>query len=257
MKMSVVVPSFNQARFLGFTLESLFNQRGLIPGELEVIVIDGGSTDGSADILRRYSDRLAYWVSEPDRGQTHALRKGFGQATGDVFAWLCSDDLLEPDAIRFALDLFAGRPEARFFYGDAIWIDAEGGIIRPKKEIPFNWFIWKYDYCYIPQPSSFWRRSLYEESGGLNESLHLAMDSDLWVKFAQLTKPLHVRKTLSRMRFYPEAKTQRLRGRSLSEHRGVCRGVGATFDNKALLAMRHFAAKAMRVSWKLAMGCYW
>ncbi len=257
MKLSIVVPSFNQAKFLTHTLESLANQRNIKSGELEIIVMDGGSTDGSVEILERFAGHLDYWVSEPDRGQTHALLKGFSHATGSVLGWLCSDDLLEPDAVRFTLDYFAQHDEVRFFYGDALWIDEGGAVLRAKKEIPFNRFIWNYDHCYIPQPSAFWRRSLYQESGGLDETLHLAMDSDLWVKFAHLTRPRHVRRPLSRIRVHTQAKTQRFARQSLQEHREICRRAGASFDDPLVLAARHAVAKSMRVTWKLAMGCYW
>src|SRR5713101_2373300 len=154
LKLSIVVCSYNQAAYLRQALHSLATQRDLRPGELEVLVIDGGSTDGSVEIIREFEKHFAYSVSEPDRGQTHALRKGFDRATGDIQGWLCSDDTLELTAARNILDYFYAHPGARFVYGDATYIDERDRPVRTKKEIPYNPFIWKYDYNYIPQPST-------------------------------------------------------------------------------------------------------
>ena len=253
MKISIVVPSYQQAKFLRETLDSLVNQKNVRPDEREIIVVDGGSQDGSVDIIKEYAPHLTWWVSERDRGQTHALDKGFARATGELQGWLCSDDLLEPDALRTVLDAFAGDSSLQFLYGDAAWIDEESRLLKQKKEIPFNWFIWAYDHNYIPQPSAFWRRELYRQVGGLDESLHLAMDCDLWARFAQQTKPRHVRQVLSRMRLYADQKTTRLLDQSKRERREVCERYGARFDD----AWRPMAAKGLRVGWKLATGCYW
>jgi glycosyltransferase involved in cell wall biosynthesis len=257
MKLSIVVPSFQQAKFLEATLSSLANQRNVADDELEIILIDGGSNDGSIEIIRQFSPRLSYWVSEPDRGQTHALCKGFARASGDVLGWLCSDDLLEPDAARSALDYLAEHPEQDFFYGDALWIDAEGNVVRAKKEIPFNWFIWTNDHNYIPQPSAFWRRSLYDACGGLNETLHCAMDSDLFAKFASRSRPRHLKQVLSRVRVYPEQKTQKFLQVSLREHEQACLQAGSNTAQLLPRPARKMVAKGMRVGWKLATGCYW
>ena len=219
--------------------------------------MDGGSTDGSVEIIQEFANRLAYWVSEPDRGQTHALRKGFERATGDIQAWLCSDDLLEPGAVRQVIDFFDSHPDAQCCYGDAWWIDAESRIVRPKKEIPFSWFIFKYDHDYIPQSSTFWRRDLYRQVDGLDESFDLAMDADLFARFARISRPIHVPAFWSRMRWYPEQKTRRHRAKGLNEMRTVCRKHGARLDNRAVRLAAYSLAKGMRVTWKLVNGCYW
>ncbi len=254
--LSIVVCSYNQAGFIAATLESLLNQRNVRPGELEVIVIDGASSDGSVDIIKKYQSRLTYFVSEPDRGQTHALNKGFAKASGEILGWLCSDDLLEPDAARFVIDYFHKRPDTQFLYGDAKVIDASGKLLRVKKEIPFNWFIWTYAFNYVPQPSAFWRRSLHQAVDGLDESFDLAMDGDLWGRLAERTKPHHVRKVLSRARWYPENKTRRLRDRSIAEQREISRRYGADPNLPSTRALQMFA-KLYRFSWKTATGCYW
>jgi len=255
--MSIVVPSFNQGPFIGETLESLICQQEVSQSELEIIVVDGGSTDETVSIIESYADHLAYWVSEPDDGQTDALIKGFDRATGDVLGWLCSDDLLEPRTVREVLDLFASRPDVDFVYGDSCWIDRDDRFLRWKKEIPFSWFIWAYDYNYIPQPSAFWRRRLYQEVGGLNPEFDLAMDADLWARFARRSRPVHVRQQWSRMRSYPEQKNQRLRARSDIEDRRIRRELGYDPAWPFARPIMRILAKSTRIVWRALSGCYW
>jgi glycosyltransferase involved in cell wall biosynthesis len=257
LKLSMVVCSYNQSAYLRPALQSLATQRDLRPGELEVVVIDGGSTDGSVEIIRQFEEHFAYWVSEPDRGQTHALRKGFDRATGDIQGWLCSDDVLEPNTARDVLDYFHSHPATRFVYGDATFIDQNGRPVKRKKEIPFNSFIWRYDYNYIPQPSTFWRKSLYEEVGGLDESFDVAMDGDLWARFLQRAKPEHIRRLLSRFRLQPQQKTQVLREEHDRMHELYCSRLSAGLTHPLQRKAAFVVAKAWRVSWKLATGCYW
>jgi glycosyltransferase involved in cell wall biosynthesis len=256
-KVSIVVCSYNQGQFIRDTLESLLNQQDIESGELEIIVIDGGSTDGSREIIEEYADKLAFFVSEPDRGQTHALKKGFGRATGDILGWLCSDDLLHPYSVRFVLDYFRTYPGVSFIYGDANVIGAQGELLKIKKEIPFNWFIWKYAYNYISQPSAFWRRDLYEAANGLDESFELNMDGDLFGRFAERTHPLHIKKVLSSARWYPQQKTRRMSRRSWDEHEIVCLRYGSDLRNGLEAQALKFVAKSWRVLWKLATGCYY
>src|SRR5437867_5556810 len=123
---SIVTPSFNQAAFLEQTILSVLNQD--YP-KIEYIVMDGGSSDGSVDIIRRYEERLASWTSQRDNGQTDAIRRGFDRATGTIFAWLNSDDLLAPSAVRIAVDAFRRFPDAGVVYGDRLHIDAKGNVI--------------------------------------------------------------------------------------------------------------------------------
>ena len=157
-KISVVTPSFNQGRYIEATIKSVLDQG--YPN-LEYIIMDGGSTDGTVEIIERYSDRLAYWVSEEDEGQTDALIKGFDRASGDILCWLCSDDLFEASTLQEVAETFVRNPDWDVVYGDSFWIDAVGRPIRFKREIPYYRFIWMYDHNYLPQPSTFWRRGIY------------------------------------------------------------------------------------------------
>lgn len=251
-KISVVTPSYNQAQFLEATMESIHG-----PGypNLEHIVMDGGSTDGSVEIIERYADRLAHWQSGPDGGQTEAIAAGFEHATGDILCWLNSDDLYEATTLLEVADLFTTDASVRFAYGNATWIDADGEFIKPKREHAFSAFVWFWDHNFIPQPSTFWRRDLYSEVGGLDPSFNLAMDADLWIRFSQVTRPRHVRRPWSRMRFYPEQKNTAMRDASLAEMERIRLRHGR--DSGPLgRSMRRMAARSLRVGLKAASGGY-
>jgi glycosyltransferase involved in cell wall biosynthesis len=252
-KISLVMPSYNQAQFLEETIRSVLDQN--YPN-LEYIVIDGGSNDGSVEILQRYADQFTYWVSEPDQGQTDALNKGFSKATGDLFCWLCSDDLLEPRALHEVAEFFEQHPTARVVYGDTIWVNANNVPIRYRKELAFNRFIFLYEHNFIPQPSTFWRRDLHRQVGSLDPQFNASMDADLWLRFAEVTELHHARKTWSRMRLHPEQKTQRLLAARRVEAKCLRqRYLGEEPD--WLCYIKKIFAKGFRVSWKLAAGCYW
>lgn len=252
-KISIVTPSFNQAPYIEETIRSVLDQG--YPN-LEYIIIDGGSTDGSAGVIERYSDHLAYWVSEPDKGQTDALIKGFRHATGEILGWLCSDDLHEPYTLHEVAAAFRDDPRRQVVYGDSLWIDGDGEPIRPKKEISFNRFIWMYGYNYLPQPSTFWRRGIYERVGGLDARWNLAMDADLWIRFAELTDLHHVPRRWSRMRYYPEQKNLRLREDSDGED-ALIRSRYLPEEPVWSRRSKRLAARGLRVALKLARGAYW
>jgi glycosyltransferase involved in cell wall biosynthesis len=184
-RVTIVTPSFNQAPFLERTLRSVLDQDH---PDLEYIVVDGGSTDGSPEIIRRYADRLAWWVSEPDRGQTDAINKGFARATGAILAWLNSDDTYEPGAVRDAAAYLDSHPAVGMVYGDADFIDADGRVIGR-----FNARRTDYDRLlrgavYIPQQTAFFRRVLWEQVGPLDPDFYFAMDYDLWVRIAKVSR---------------------------------------------------------------------
>ncbi len=182
-KISIVTPSFNQGNFLEKTIVSVLDQG--YPN-LEYIIIDGGSTDNSAEIIRRYEQHLAYWESEPDRGQSHAINKGFARATGDILAWLNSDDWYAPSALQSVVETFAANPDAGAVVGAGYLVDEEDyPVLRADPfevtvETLYHWvdrFFW--------QPSCFFTRQTWERCGPLREDLHFAMDLDLWFKIAR------------------------------------------------------------------------
>lgn len=251
-RISVVTCSYQQGAFLEATLRSVLDQG--YP-DLEYIVMDGGSHDGSAEIIERHADRLAYWISAKDEGQTDALARGFDRATGDVMGWLCSDDLLLPGALEQVGRYFSTHPEVEVVYGDALWIDERGSPIRTKKEMGFNRFIFLFDHNYLPQPSVFWRRSLYDRVGGLDRAFDLAMDGDLWERFSRVTRIAHTRGYWSGLRRYAAQKTQALRPRGREED-AVLRARSAFGRSDLAHALLHPVARINRIATRLALGCY-
>lgn len=248
---SIVTCSFQQAKYLEATIRSVISQKY---DPLQYIIVDGGSKDGSVEIMQRHAEHLAHWVSEPDKGQSDALIKGFNHATGEILGWLCSDDLLLPGALETVGRFFKTHPDVQVVYGNSLWIDARGNYLRPKIEPGFNRLAFLYDHNYIPQPSMFWRRSIYDAVGGLDKNLHLAMDSDLWEKFSQRTHIAHIPEFLSCMRYYPEQKTRSLTPQRLAEDEKIRSRSGAVSGAK-LKALRA-AGRFARISAKLAAGGY-
>jgi glycosyltransferase involved in cell wall biosynthesis len=252
-KISVVTPTYNQGQYIEATIRSVLDQG--YPN-LEYIIMDGGSTDGAVEIIEKYSEHLAYWVSAPDRGQTDALIKGFDRASGDILCWLNSDDLFESRTLQEVAETFTRYPDWQVVYGDSLSIDADGHPIGLKKEIPYYRFIWMYDYNYIPQASTFWRRSIYEEVGGLDPRMDLAMDADLWARFAERTTLHHVPRVWSRIRYHPDEKTSRLRAKSIEED-ALIRSRYLPDEPTWLRRLKRFPAKGLRVALKLVRGAYW
>lgn len=203
-KITVVTPSFNQAAFLEQTILSVLEQD--YPA-LEYFVIDGGSTDGSVEIIKKYADRLAGWVSEKDAGQTDAINKGFARATGSVLAWLNSDDTYRPGAICEAMDLLAEHPGWGMVYGDTRFIDGDGREIGKFPASQTDYDKLRQGYVHIPQQASFFRADLWKKVGPLDPSFFFAMDYDLWVRLARISDLVYVRRTWANFRLHGSAKT--------------------------------------------------
>lgn len=182
-KISIVTASYNLAPYLEQTILSVLSQQ--YPN-LEYIVIDGGSTDGSVDIIRKYEKKLAYWASEPDGGLYDALQKGFDRSTGEIMAWLNADDMYHPSALSIVGEVFARFPEVHWLTGFPTCFDEAGRTVKVKP----NTRLWsKYDYYlghyqWIQQESTFWRRTLWDQSGAtFSADCRLAGDYDLWLRF--------------------------------------------------------------------------
>ena len=180
-RVSIVTPSYNQARFLEQTIQSVLEQD--YPN-LEYFVMDGGSTDGSLEIIQRYAPRLAGWVCEKDRGQTDALNKGFARATGQILAWLNSDDTYEPGAVSAAVAALTSRPDAAAIYGEANFIDENGRVIGRFPAAQTDLPRLRRGYVHVPQQATFFRGDLWRAIGPLDPSFYFAMDYDLWVRLA-------------------------------------------------------------------------
>lgn len=212
---SLVTPSLDQARFIRATLDSALTQE--YEG-LEIVVQDGGSTDGTLEILKEYEGRIAF-VTERDAGQAQAINRGLRRVRGEVLGYLNSDDILLPGALRAVGESFAADPELRLVYGRALYIDAEGKTICPYLTRPFDARRLA-DLCYIAQPAAFWSRKVHEEVGEFDETLHHTMDYDYWLRIAARYRPeqiLYLDRDLAGARIHDAAKTVAGWDRALDE----------------------------------------
>jgi glycosyltransferase involved in cell wall biosynthesis len=203
-RVTIVTPSYNQAEVLEETIRSV-----LLQGypNLEYVVMDGGSSDGSVDIIRRYDSQLASWVSERDGGQADAINKGFARTSGEILGWVNSDDVYEPGAIWRAVRHFQANQGCRLVYGDGWHIDERSERTHPCDFVrPFDATRLK-TVDYILQPASFWRRSLWEEVGPLSVDLHWTFDWDWYIRASRVTEFCYLSEQLALYRWLPSTKT--------------------------------------------------
>ena len=203
-RISIVTPSYNQARYIEETTRSVLLQR--YPN-LEYFVVDGGSTDGSVEVIRRYERWITWWVSERDRGQSHAINKGFARATGEVFAWLNSDDYYLPGALEAVARAWATGDGPAVYVGRGMAVDDEGRTLQTStpRALELDSIVQWGEHCLF-QPACFFPRSAYRDAGGLDEGLHYAMDMDLWLKLLKVVPFRHVQGVVSAAHRHPEMK---------------------------------------------------
>ncbi len=202
-KVSIVTPSYNQVEFLEKTILSVINQD--YPN-IEYIIIDGGSTDGSQEIIKKYENKISYWVSEKDNGQSDAINKGFKKCTGDIVAWINSDDLYVEGAISCAVAYFSEHTGIDMVHGKIDLIDVHGEYITyvaskdfTLQELIISNQVW--------QPSVFFKRKIFDEIGYLDESYHYIMDYDFWIRIATRYNIGYINSTLARFRLHGQSKT--------------------------------------------------
>ena len=208
-RITIITPSFNQARFIERTIRSVLDQG--YPN-LEYIVVDGCSTDGTVDILKQYEGRLK-WTSEKDKGQTEAINKGIGRSTGDIIAYLNSDDVYEPGALRRVADFFHTHPETLWLTGKCRIIDEQDRELRRPITAYKNFLLRHFSYSLllvtnpVSQPATFWRRSAVKEFGLFDENEHLVMDYDYWLRIGKKYPLAVLNEYLAGFRVYAASKT--------------------------------------------------
>jgi hypothetical protein len=222
-RIAVVTPSYNTGRHIDAAIRSVLDQDY---ANFDYLVMDGGSTDNTVEVLQSFGDRLR-WVSQKDNGQADAIHRGFQQTTGEILTWLNSDDTYAPGAFRAVAQFFAANPGVSLVYGNATYTDADGSLIGPCVHVePYNSKRLFYYSDYIVQPAAFFRRSAYEAVGGVDASLHFAMDYDLWIKIAKRFKVAYLPRRLADFRWLYDNKTATGGVRRLDEIRDLvaCQG---------------------------------
>jgi glycosyltransferase involved in cell wall biosynthesis len=214
---SIITPSYNQGEYLAETIESVLSQEGDF--HLDYILVDGGSTDSSVEIIRQFDERLREgswpvscrsigfrWISERDRGQADALAKGFALAAGEIVGWLNSDDLYLPGALQTVLGQFRAAPATALVYGDADYCDRQGAPLGSYRTGPYDFprLAW---FNFVCQPAAFFRRSALQAVGGIDQTLHFAMDYDLWVRIGSRFPCAYLQKRLAVYRLHESSKS--------------------------------------------------
>jgi glycosyltransferase involved in cell wall biosynthesis len=223
---SIVTPSLNQGQWLEESIRSVLGQD--YP-RIEYLVMDGGSTDGSLDLLRRYQERVPFRTG-PDGGQSRALRTAYEHMTGEILGWVNADDAYLPGAVTRAVRALMAEPQLGMVYGNAELIDPDGRALGPAVHVApvgVSDPLLRLGDC-IVQPAAFFRRTAYEAVGGLDASLHWAMDYDLWLRLARQFPSRHLRETLAKVRLMPATKTASGGWKRLAEVERVARRYGGT-----------------------------
>lgn len=204
-RITIITPSFNQATFLERTILSVLEQK--YPN-LEYIVIDGGSSDGSVDIIRKYENRLAFWVSEPDLGQAHAINKGLKRATGDWVSWQNSDDIFYLEAFMRVAQTAIQYTQAQLIIGDINLIDEQDSVIREMRYVRPTYESLLAEGMVLTNQAAFWRRSLHARIGWLDESLHYGFDYEWFLRVLRETnQAVHIPRALGALRYHDATKT--------------------------------------------------
>lgn len=236
-RISIITPSFNQAEFLDRTIRSVLDQG--YPN-LEYIIIDGGSKDGSVEIIRKYADRLAYWVSEPDRGQSHAINKGLQRATGEWVGWQNSDDVYFPGTFAQLAEAARRWPRADMICGDMQIIDEQDKLIRHMRYVQPNYTSMLAEGMVLTNQAAFWRSGLHARVGWLDESLHYHFDYDWFLRVLRVgDHARHVPQFWGALRYHDATKTSTSQSKFAEEHRAILDGrVLPSWKKRLYLARR-------------------
>ena len=203
-KISIITPSFNQGKYLERTIQSVLNQGY---ENLEYIIVDGGSTDGSIELIKKYQENIAYWISEKDEGQSEAINKGLRVATGDLVAWQNSDDIYFPGAFDEVAKSYRNSKEVDLFIGNMNLINEDDQIIQELKYVEPTYKSLIAEGMVLTNQAAFWRRNIHNKIGYLNESLHYGFDYEWFLRVLNFGNAIHINKTLGGLRMHNETKT--------------------------------------------------
>ena len=255
MKISVIIPSYNQGHFIEKTILSVLDQSYK---KVELIIIDGGSTDNTADILQKYDPGISYWRSEKDKGQSHAFNKGLEIASGDYIGWINSDDVYYPGTFEAVIENLSSDPQTDVLFGDYDYIDETDNLIHRKKEIQFNpseaYWTGKCNHANL---AGFFKRKCFEKAGPLDESLHYAMDYDLYLRFGLMNcRFVQIRRPLGAYRIHSGSKTKQSRDKMLAEVSLVQKKYQTSFPCKLPEEFYCLYYRSSGIIKKTIGGCY-
>ena len=248
-RISIVTPSYNQAQFLEKTILSVLNQN--YPN-LEYIIIDGGSTDGSVEIIKKYEKYLSYWVSEKDNGQADAIDKGFKKTSGEILAWLNSDDTYLPETFYKVMKIFTRNPEVDLIFGNIYIINEHDKRIGELRFTEFDFDTLIYKGGNLHQAGTFWKKEIYERSGGIDSDYQFGLDYDFFCRVAKVGKLCHMRDFFANFRKHENAKTSTISHIGDKEHKEIMRRYIPKDLNKWDLKYKKFICTSRRF-YKYAM----
>jgi len=257
-KISIVTPSYNQVNFIERTILSVLNQN--YPN-FEYIIIDGGSNDGSIEIIKKYEKYLTYWISEKDNGQADAINKGLRRTKGKIVAYLNSDDIYCQGTFVKVANYFCKYPNRDIIYGDYLIIDSQDNVIKCKKEIAFDYNILLYCFSYIPQPTVFFKREIFEKIGLFDTQLNCTMDFDYWVRVSRKNKIYYIPESLAAYRIHGSSKTWTQRSAFREENLLIRKRYTKRYPKSLKMDRLYFKFlniiyRMKRIYMKLIRGCY-
>lgn len=253
-KISIVTPSYNQAKYLERTILSVLNQRY---SNLEFIIVDGGSIDGSVEIIKKYERHIAYWHSKPDRGQSDALNYGFSKATGEIFGWLNSDDIYLPGAFASVVKAFCSRPQTGVVFGDWWEIDCADKVKSVNYAFDFSIGQFIYEGFHLNSQAMFWRRTVHQRIGEFDINLHRTMDYEMILRMGLCEGQCsfyRISQALGGFRRHAEQKTIGFDSRVIDEHRQIAKRNHVEVKYSFLGRVYRFGYRIRRAYWYFKRG---
>lgn len=250
-KISIVTPSYNQGRFLGKTIQSVLNQN--YPN-LEYLIFDGGSSDGSVEVIKQYADMLTYWKSAPDKGQADAIAQGFAMASGDILGWLNSDDMLMPNALINAAKAFMASSEICAVTGRCVIIDTDGKPFSVSIPIMRSWRSMLYLGAGFWQMATFWKKSAYDAVGQLDTEMYFSFDADLFVRLRKYGEFKVIPNYLAAYRHHKVTKTSNSQRIMRAENRMIQKRYSNVNDITVILS---HVAKRVRPVRRIRNRIFW